>query len=129
MDRIYAVAFVVISFLNIFRGGWAIGINYGLLGNNLPAPADTISRLQQLNVSKTRLFSPDHDVLTALHDSGVSVIVGTFNEDLESLSSDPSAAALWVETNILPHYSSVDITCLSAGNEVIPARSRTSTPP
>ncbi|XP_012858054.1 PREDICTED: putative glucan endo-1,3-beta-glucosidase GVI [Erythranthe guttata] len=101
-------------------GGWAIGINYGLLGNNLPAPADTISQLQQLNVSKTRLFSPDHDVLTALHDSGISVIVGTLNEDLESLSSDPSAAASWVETNILPHYSSVDITCLSAGNEVIP---------
>ncbi|KAI3471136.1 hypothetical protein Pfo_027799 [Paulownia fortunei] len=99
---------------------FAIGINYGLLGDNLPAPADVISQLKQRSVPKTRLFDPNQDVLTALHDSGISVIVGTRNEDLQSLASDKSAAATWVETNVVPHYSSVNITCVAAGNEVIP---------
>lgn len=59
-------------------------------------------------------------MLTALHNSGISVIVGTYNEDLKSLASDASAAVTWVETNILPHSDSVQITCVAAGNEVFP---------
>ncbi|KAL8519328.1 hypothetical protein ACS0TY_010313 [Phlomoides rotata] len=90
------------------------------MGNNLPSPAQTIAQLQQIKVSNIRLFSPNQDVLTALHDSGISVVVGTFNDDLQPLATDPSAAAKWVEANILPHSSHVNITCIAAGNEVYP---------
>ncbi|KAK4436298.1 putative glucan endo-1,3-beta-glucosidase GVI [Sesamum alatum] len=119
MDKISALLFLFSCFLTFHPGVWGIGINYGLLGDNLPSPSDTISRLKQRSVPKIRLFEPDQDVLTALHDSGISVIVGTRNEDLESLASDPAAATSWVENNILPH-SSVNITSVAAGNEVIP---------
>ncbi|KAL0382362.1 UNVERIFIED_CONTAM: putative glucan endo-1,3-beta-glucosidase GVI [Sesamum calycinum] len=102
------------------EGAWGIGINYGVLGDDLPPPSDTISRLKQRSVRKIRLFEPAQDVLTALHDSGISVIVGTRNEDLRPLASDPAAATAWVENNILPHSSSVQITSVAAGNEVFP---------
>lgn len=98
----------------------AIGINYGLLGNNLPPPSKTISRIKQLKISKIRVFQPDKGVLTALHGSGISVIVGTYNQDLKPLASDRSAAAAWVKANILPHHQSVKFTCVAAGNEVYP---------
>ncbi|KAL0403145.1 UNVERIFIED_CONTAM: putative glucan endo-1,3-beta-glucosidase GVI [Sesamum radiatum] len=102
------------------EGAWGIGINYGLLGDDLPPPSDTISQLKQRSVRKIRLFEPAQEVLTALHDSRISVIVGTRNEDLRSLASDPASATAWVENNILPHSSSVQITSVAAGNEVFP---------
>ncbi|KAL0358955.1 UNVERIFIED_CONTAM: putative glucan endo-1,3-beta-glucosidase GVI [Sesamum angustifolium] len=102
MDRISALLFLFTCLLNFHPGAWGIGINYGLLGDDLPPPSDTISRLKQRSVRKIRLFEPAQDVLTALHDSGISVIVGTRNEDLRPLASDPAAATAWVANNILP---------------------------
>ncbi|KAK6145429.1 hypothetical protein DH2020_022249 [Rehmannia glutinosa] len=120
MERIYALIFVSTCLLNVYQGARAIGINYGLLGDNLPPPANVISLLKQRNVPKIRIFEPNQDVLTALHNSGISVIIGTRNEDLQPLASDPSAAANWVQTNVVPHYTSVNIKCIAAGNEVYP---------
>lgn len=99
-------------------GFQAIGINYGLNGDDLPSPGDVISLLQSRSISKIRLFEPNQNVLNALQDSGISVIVGTRNEDLQTLASDISTATKWVETNVVPYSSSVNITCISAGNEV-----------
>ncbi|KAK6145443.1 hypothetical protein DH2020_022263 [Rehmannia glutinosa] len=120
MERIYALIFVSTCLLYVYPGARAIGINYGLLGDNLPPPANVISLLKQRNVPKIRIFEPNQDVLTALHNSGVSVIIGTRNEDLQPLASNPSAAANWVQTNVIPHYTSVNIKCIAAGNEVYP---------
>ncbi|XP_073025017.1 putative glucan endo-1,3-beta-glucosidase GVI [Primulina eburnea] len=120
MEQIHAILFVVSFLFSIHPGAQAIGINYGLLGDNLPAPADVISELRARGISKIRVFEPRPDVLTALIDSGISVIIGTRNEDLEALASDLSVAQSWVETNVVPYQSSVNILCISAGNEVIP---------
>ncbi|XP_047949149.1 glucan endo-1,3-beta-glucosidase-like [Salvia hispanica] len=101
-------------------GEAAVGVNYGLLGNNLPPPPAAIARLRQIGITKIRVFQPNNAVLTALHGSGISVIVGTLNGDLQPLASNKSAAAAWVAANILPHQSSVKFTCIAAGNEVYP---------
>ncbi|KAI3458144.1 hypothetical protein Pfo_014807 [Paulownia fortunei] len=97
----------------------AIGINYGLNGDNLPAPRDVISLLKTRNIPKIRLFEPNQDVLKALQGSGISMIIGTRNEDLQALASNLSIATKWVETNVVP-YSSVNIICIAAGSEVFP---------
>ncbi|PIN21711.1 Glucan endo-1,3-beta-D-glucosidase [Handroanthus impetiginosus] len=120
MENFYALAFILSCLLNIYQGVLAIGINYGLQGDNLPLPSDAIATLQSRNVPKIRLFEPNEDVLTALKGTGISVIIGTRNEDLEPLAIDSSAASTWIQTNVIPYYTSVNIICIAAGNEVVP---------
>ncbi|XP_075112041.1 putative glucan endo-1,3-beta-glucosidase GVI [Nicotiana tabacum] len=97
-----------------------IGVNYGLLGNNLRPPAQVINLLKSRNIQKIRIFDPNQDVLTALQGSDISVILGIRNEDLQSLASDPTFATNWVQNNVIPHASTVKFTYISAGNEVVP---------
>ncbi|KAK4489555.1 hypothetical protein RD792_005364 [Penstemon davidsonii] len=120
MEKIYAFIFVLNCFLNIHPGARAIGINYGLNGDDLPSPSDAISLLQSRNISKVRLFEPNSVVLTALKDSGIDVILGTENQNLQSFASDPSTATSWVNTNVVPYASSLNFEYIAVGNEVIP---------
>ncbi|KAK4489556.1 hypothetical protein RD792_005365 [Penstemon davidsonii] len=120
MEKIYAFIFVLNCFLNIHPGARAIGINYGLNGDDLPSPSDAISLLQSRNISKVRLFEPNTAVLTALKDSSIDVILGTENQNLQSFASDPSAATSWVNTNVVPYASSLNFEYIAVGNEVIP---------
>ncbi|KAG8381315.1 hypothetical protein BUALT_Bualt06G0109600 [Buddleja alternifolia] len=117
MEGFYAFLFIFTCIFNIHPGARAIGINYGLNGDDLPTPTDVVSLLKSKSISNIRLFEPNPNVLEALQGSGISVIVGTRNEDLQALASDASAATKWVETNILP-YTSLNFKCISAGNEV-----------
>ena len=103
-------------------GCHGVGVNYGLLGNNLPPPAQVVSLLKSRNISRVRLFEPNQDALKALEGSGIEVILGTLNGDLPRLASDPSFATEWVRTNIIPHAESINFRYVTAGNEVIPGQ-------
>ncbi|XP_073027636.1 putative glucan endo-1,3-beta-glucosidase GVI [Primulina eburnea] len=120
MEYFHALALVVTIFLTINPVARGIGINYGLLGDNLPSPFDAIAVLKSRGVQKIRLFEPNPDVLAALQGSGIAAIVGTRNEDLQALAADPSASRSWVDRNVVPYASGLSILCISAGNEVIP---------
>uniref|UniRef100_A0A0D3G9D0 Glucan endo-1,3-beta-D-glucosidase n=1 Tax=Oryza barthii TaxID=65489 RepID=A0A0D3G9D0_9ORYZ len=98
----------------------AIGVNYGMLGNNLPSPAQVISMYKAKNINYVRLFHPDTAVLAALRNSGIGVVLGTYNEDLARLASDPSFAASWVSSYVQPFAGAVSFRYINAGNEVIP---------
>nr|KAJ0200203.1 hypothetical protein LSAT_V11C600299360 [Lactuca sativa] len=86
-----------------------IGINYGLLGDNLPPPDQVIT-----------LLNPGLNVLNALQNSGIQVIIGTFNQDIATLAGDINFAKGWVQTNIIPYTQTITFRCISIGNEVIP---------
>jgi exo-beta-1,3-glucanase (GH17 family) len=98
-------------------------VNYGMVANNLPAPEQVISMYKAKNISYVRLFHPDTSVLTALRGSGIGVVLGTLNEDLQRLASDPSFAASWVATNVQPFAGAVQFRYINAGNEVVPGDS------
>ncbi|KAG8068189.1 hypothetical protein GUJ93_ZPchr0005g15384 [Zizania palustris] len=98
----------------------AIGVNYGMLGNNLPSPAQVISMYKAKKIGYVRLFHPDTAVLAALRDSGIGVVLGTYNEDLARLASDSSFAASWVGSYVQPFAGAVQFRYINAGNEVIP---------
>ncbi|PHT87247.1 putative glucan endo-1,3-beta-glucosidase GVI [Capsicum annuum] len=119
MQPIYVLLFVC-AYLALHSSVDGIGVNYGLLGNNLPPPAQVINFLKSKNIQNIRMFDPNTDVLKALENSGISVILGARNEDLQALASDPNFATNWVNTNVIPHASTVNIAYISAGNEVIP---------
>ncbi|PHT53166.1 hypothetical protein CQW23_07628 [Capsicum baccatum] len=93
-----------------------IGVNYGLLGDNLPPPAQVINFLKSKSIQNIKIFDPNTDVLKALEDSGLSVILRTRNEDLQALATDPTFATNWILTNVIPHASTINFTYISAGN-------------
>jgi enamine deaminase RidA (YjgF/YER057c/UK114 family) len=95
-------------------------VNYGLLGDNLPSPDKVISLYKSRGIRSLRLFNPDQNALNALKGSGIYVILGTLNQDLERLASNQSYAATWVQTNVAPFSGSVHFKYIDAGNEVIP---------
>jgi Glycosyl hydrolases family 17 len=95
-------------------------VNYGLLGDNLPSPDKVISLYKSRGIQSLRLFNPDQNALNALKGSGISVILGTLNQDLERLATSQSYAATWVQTNVAPFSGLVDFKYIDAGNEVIP---------
>lgn len=97
-----------------------VGINYGMLGNNLPPPENVISLYKQINIENLRIFNPNSTVQDALRGSKISVILGTYNQDLQNLASNPSFASQWVKTNVAPYSDSVQFKYISLGNEVIP---------
>ncbi|KAK3008491.1 hypothetical protein RJ639_015102 [Escallonia herrerae] len=115
----YACSSSSLSFPLNNEGVKGIGVNYGLLGDNLPPPDQVIALLKSKNIRKIRIFDPNQDVLNALHGSDISVILGVRNEDLRQLASTPSFATAWVNTNVVAHSSSVKFTYVSAGNEVV----------
>ncbi|XP_022736088.1 putative glucan endo-1,3-beta-glucosidase GVI [Durio zibethinus] len=98
-----------------------VGVNYGMLGNNLPLPSEVIALLKSREITRVRLFDPNHDALQALEGSGIDVILGTLNQDLQNLGSDLSFARSWVQDNVIPYSEAVMFRCISAGNEAIPS--------
>ncbi|MCO5608328.1 hypothetical protein L7F22_062534 [Adiantum nelumboides] len=95
----------------------SIGINYGKVANNLPAPAEVVSLLRSIPINKARLYDTDPLVLKTFRNTDISFLVGVANEDLASLAS-PEVATRWVEANILPYYPNTDITGIVVGNEI-----------
>ncbi|KAL5550992.1 hypothetical protein UlMin_001168 [Ulmus minor] len=92
-----------------------------MLGDNLPPPSEVISLLNSKNITKTRLFNPNQEALQALQNSGVEVILGTLNQDIQTLATNPSFALNWLQTNVIPFAETVKFRCISVGNEVIPS--------
>ncbi|XP_066315202.1 putative glucan endo-1,3-beta-glucosidase GVI [Miscanthus floridulus] len=103
-----------------FSGVEGIGVNYGMIANNLPSPDKVIALCKSRSITDVRLFHPDTTVLAALQGSGLGVVLGTLNEDLARLASDPSFAASWVQAYVQPFAGAVRFRYVAAGNEVIP---------
>ncbi|KAL4592451.1 hypothetical protein LXL04_005446 [Taraxacum kok-saghyz] len=111
---------VLILHLTSLTDGGGVGINYGLLGNNLPSPPQVVNLLKSRNIKRIRIFSPDVNVLNALQNSGIELIIGTFNQDIPNLAGDLNFAKSWVLSKIVPYQRTIKFRCISIGNEVIP---------
>ncbi|KAJ0978004.1 hypothetical protein J5N97_013478 [Dioscorea zingiberensis] len=101
-------------------GPVGVGVNYGMIGDNLPTPEQVVGLYKSRNITGLRLFDPNPAALKALERSGIRVVLGTRNEDLQALASNASFAAAWVNANVLPHAASIRFQYITAGNEVIP---------
>ncbi|URE34641.1 Glycosyl hydrolases family 17, partial [Musa troglodytarum] len=101
-------------------GVQGIGVNYGLVGDNLPQPSAVVDLYKSNNIDGMRIFNPNHDVLEALRGSNIPLIVGVEHKDLQSLASDAYAANDWVQTNIAAYSPGVPFRYIVIGNEVIP---------
>lgn len=96
-----------------------IGINYGLVADNLPPPTATAKLLQSTAIQKVRLYGADPAVLKALANTGIGIVIGAANGDIPALASDPNSATQWVNANVLPYYPASKIILITIGNEVL----------
>ncbi|CAA7032923.1 unnamed protein product [Microthlaspi erraticum] len=98
-----------------------VGLNYGLLGDNLPPPLEVIKLYKSLNITNVRIFDTNTDVLNAFRGNrDIGVIVGVKNQELADLAVSEDVVNTWFMTNIEPYLSDVNITYITVGNEVIP---------
>ncbi|CAN7038114.1 unnamed protein product [Brassica rapa subsp. trilocularis] len=98
-----------------------VGLNYGLLGDNLPPPPQVINLYKSIGITKIRIFDPNVEVLNALRGhQDIGVTVGVKDQDLAALAASEEAVKGWFATNIEPYLTDVNITFITVGNEVIP---------
>lgn len=65
-----------------------------------------------------RIYDLDEDILRAVQGSGIKLIIGVPNEQLQSVgSNDPSAATQFVQTYVVPYASNIKY--IAVGNEVV----------
>ncbi|KAM5548912.1 hypothetical protein ABKV19_000364 [Rosa sericea] len=96
-----------------------IGVNYGQVADNLPAPASTAKLLQSTTIKQVRLYGSDPDVIKALANTGIGIVIGIANGAIPALAADPNAAVQWINSNVVPFYPASNITLINVGNEVL----------
>lgn len=102
-----------------------MGVCYGRLGNNLPLPLDVINLYKANGIKSLRIYDPNHEVLDALRDSNIEIILDFPNRLLKALNK-PCPAVTWVYANIVRYYPNVKIKYIAIGNEVSPKSNQTS---
>ncbi|CAH8332877.1 unnamed protein product [Eruca vesicaria subsp. sativa] len=95
-----------------------IGVNYGRIANNLPAPEKVFELLKSQGINRVKLYDTDASVLTALANSGIKVVVSLPNENLSAAAADQSYTDTWVQDNVKKHMPATDIEAIAVGNEV-----------
>ncbi|RWW44466.1 hypothetical protein BHE74_00049760 [Ensete ventricosum] len=99
------------------RLGFALGINYGQVANNLPTPEQVLTMLTSLEITNTRIYDANPEVLAAFAHTGIELIVTVPNESI-GLLADARQALQWVATNVKPYFPATKITGIAVGNEV-----------
>jgi len=94
------------------------GVCYGMVANNLPSPSDVVQLYRSQGIAGMRIYSPDAQALSALRNSGISLIIDVGGTDqLAYLAASASNASAWVQANVQA-YQGLIIKYIVAGNEV-----------
>lgn len=104
-------------------GAATLGVDYGKEGNNLTS-SEVVDLYKSQGIKAMRIYYPYADVLQALRGSGIELVLGVPNTDLQQLASDTSFAKTWVQTNVLNYYPDVTIKYIAVGNEVTPVNAQ-----
>ncbi|KAK8550684.1 hypothetical protein V6N13_119196 [Hibiscus sabdariffa] len=96
-----------------------IGVCDGRVADNLPPAPDVVGLYTSNGIGKMRLYDPDQATLQALGGTGIELILGVANGDLQSLAT-PTAANAWVQNNILAFSPAVKFLYIAVGNEIKP---------
>ncbi|GMJ10361.1 hypothetical protein like AT5G55180 [Hibiscus trionum] len=120
-SQAFSILILVISAIAVSDAAGSVGINYGRVANNLPSPDKVVQLLKSQGVTKVKIFDTEPAVLSALANSGISVVVCLPNEQLATAAGDQSFADNWVQDNISKYYPATKIEAIAAGNEIIGA--------
>ncbi|KVI06568.1 Glycoside hydrolase, catalytic domain-containing protein [Cynara cardunculus var. scolymus] len=96
-----------------------IGVNYGIVADNLPPPSASAKLLQSTSIGKVRLYGSDPAIIKALANTGIGITIGAANGDIPAMAADPGFAKGWISSNVLPYYPASKIILINVGNEVL----------
>lgn len=97
----------------------SIGINYVRSEENLLSPAKSVSLMKALKIGRVKLYDSDPEVLTALANTGLSVVIAVKNEEIPTVASSILNADEWVKRSVLAHYPATRINAITVGNEIL----------
>ncbi|XP_031267860.1 probable glucan endo-1,3-beta-glucosidase BG4 [Pistacia vera] len=97
-----------------------IGLNYGMLGDNLPKPTEVVKLYQKYGIGKMRIFAPDPATLEALRNSNIELSMGIANELLPTLAASEANAERWYNGFMAPYINDVIFSYITVGNEIVP---------
>ncbi|XP_022157639.1 glucan endo-1,3-beta-D-glucosidase-like [Momordica charantia] len=115
---IFSFLYLLLSTIYLVDAAGFVGVNYGRLADDLPPPPKVVELLKNQGINKVKIFDTDATVLTALANSGISVIVCLPNQLLFSAAASQSFTDQWVQANITKFYPATKIEAIAAGNEV-----------
>jgi exo-beta-1,3-glucanase (GH17 family) len=78
-----------------------------------------VSILKAHQITHVRLYDANAHLLQALSNSSIDVIVGVTNEEVLKIGESPSAAAAWINKNVVAYVPSTNITAIAVGSEVL----------
>lgn len=114
-----AIELLIYSFHGCYADAQGIGVSYTRNADNLPKAKDVVALCKSHNVRRIRLHDPRHDVLQALKNTGIKVILGVGNDDIMRLATDARFAGTWVRRNVLWFTPYINFRCIAVGDENI----------
>ncbi|KAL1544497.1 glucan endo-1,3-beta-glucosidase 14-like [Salvia divinorum] len=85
------------SFVSI--GGLGVGINYGQIANNLPAPSRVAFLLSSLNISRVKLLPSSYGIFIFQEKWDAFLQEGTYHKVEDDGESKEALKILWVGLN------------------------------
>jgi len=113
---------ISINFWKFYSGGeisGEVGVNYGQLGNNLPAPRISVRLIQSLKAKRVKIYDANAEILEALRNTGIQVSIMLPNQLVVNASTNQTFSDQWVRSNVVPFYPQTLIRYLLVGNELI----------
>ncbi|XP_022764536.1 glucan endo-1,3-beta-glucosidase-like [Durio zibethinus] len=110
---------LLITFLHLFSSTAALGVNYGMIADNLPSPTEVANFIKTQTIfDSVKIFDSNPDVLRAFANTNISVSVTVANGEIPSLTT-VRAARRWVNAHIRPFHPQTKIKYIIVGNEVL----------
>ncbi|XP_010549610.1 PREDICTED: glucan endo-1,3-beta-glucosidase 8-like [Tarenaya hassleriana] len=102
----------------LFRGGEALGVNWGTMASHQLPPKTVVQMLKGNNIQKVKLFDADGSTMGAIAGSGMEVMVAIPNDQLKAMGSF-SRAKDWVRRNVTSYNfnGGVNVKYVAVGNE------------
>ena len=95
------------------------GINYGRIADNIPSPDEVVTLLRAAKIRNVRIYDAEQSVLKAFSGTGLNIVVGLPNGQLQDMSSNADHALNWVKDNVQSFLPDTRIRGIAVGNEVL----------
>ncbi|XP_057824549.2 glucan endo-1,3-beta-glucosidase 3 isoform X2 [Cryptomeria japonica] len=119
VSRLLLMLLMLCSSLGTSNGGAFVGVNIGTDVSNMPSASDVVALLKRQNITHVRLFDADRQMLLAMANSSIQVMVTLPNNQLLGIGQSSSSAANWVNKNVAAYLPNTNITAIAVGSEVL----------